>query len=130
MMVDIILYVEDQARSRIFYEKLFKCNATLDVPGMTEFQISNGLKLGLMPETGIAKIITPAAPHPSSGKGIPRCELYIHVENIEEWVLRSISAGARLISSPENRDWGDRVAYVMDPDAHVLAFAARSKSAS
>ncbi len=122
-MVEIIFYVEDQERSKLFYEKLFQSKAILNVPGMTEIQIENGFKLGLMPENGIAKIITPAAPHPSSGKGIPRCELYIHVQNIEEWVLRSISGGAKLISSPENRDWGDRVAYVMDPDAHILAFA-------
>ncbi len=122
-MVEIIFYVEDQERSKLFYEKLFQSKAILNVPGMTEIQIENGFKLGLIPENGIAKIITPAAPHPSSGKGIPRCELYIHVQNIEEWVLRSISGGAKLISSPENRDWGDRVAYVMDPDAHILAFA-------
>ncbi|TAH43587.1 MAG: lactoylglutathione lyase [Bacteroidetes bacterium] len=129
MTVDIILYVEDQSRSKIFYENLFACKAILDVPGMTEIQIASGLKLGVMPENGIAKIITPAAPHPSSGKGIPRCELYIQVENIEDWVLRSISAGAKLISAPENRNWGDRVAYVSDPDGHILAFATRSKIA-
>lgn len=122
-MVEIIFYVEDQERSKLFYEQLFQCKAILHVPGMTEIQIENGFKLGLMPENGIAKIITPVAPHPALGKGIPRCELYIHVQNIEEWILRSISAGAKIISAPKNRDWGDRVAYVMDPDAHVLAFA-------
>ena len=122
-MIEIILYVADQEKSKLFYEQLFQLTAILHVPGMTEIQIDTNVKLGLMPESGIAKIICPSAPHPSEGNGIPRCELYIHVGNIEEWVLRAISSGARLISPPVDRDWGDRVAYVMDQDGNILAFA-------
>ncbi len=124
-MIEIILYVADQERSKLFYEKIFQHPATLHVPGMTQFQLDGGLKLGLMPENGIAKIIHPATPHPSTGNGIPRCELYLVVLSVEEWLLRAVTAGAKLISPPADRDWGDRVAYTMDPDGHILAFAQR-----
>jgi catechol 2,3-dioxygenase-like lactoylglutathione lyase family enzyme len=123
MVFEIILYVADQEKSKTFYERVLLQKAILHVPGMTEFQLLEGVKLGLMPENGIAKIISPPAPHPSEGTGIPRCELYIQVENLEEYLLRSISAGAKLLSPPSNRDWGDRVCYLIDPDGHVLAFA-------
>ena len=75
-LTEIILYVSDQEKSKDFYEGIFRCKADLHVPGMTEFIISQNCKLGLMPEAGIAKILAGKTPHPSSGTGIPRCELY------------------------------------------------------
>lgn len=119
----IILYVADQQRSRIFYEKILFQKPTLDVPGMTEFQLTENFKLGLMPEKGIAKIITPHTPHPESGNGIPRCELYLIVDNPAETLELAVKAGAKKISKAETRDWGDTVAYCADLDGHIIAFA-------
>ncbi len=127
-MIQFILYVADQNRSKLFYEEVLQTSPILDVPGMTEFQLGLGCKLGLMPESGIAKIISPTAPHPSSGNGIPRCELYLHVEDIEAYAQRSVSAGAKLISPPSDRDWGEFVVYLMDPDGHILAFSQVNKN--
>uniref|UniRef100_UPI00215B4A90 hypothetical protein n=1 Tax=Escherichia coli TaxID=562 RepID=UPI00215B4A90 len=66
-----------------FYSKLFRKNPDLNVPGMTEFIFTENCKLGLMPNNGIAKILSDKTPHPELGNGIPRCELYFYVENIE-----------------------------------------------
>ena len=122
MQTDFILYVADQARSRDFYRAVLAKEPSLDVPGMTEFDLG-GSKLGLMPEAGIARIITPAMPHPGQGNGIPRCELYLLVTTAEEVVGRCRSANAREVSPLLARDWGHRVAYFADPDGHVLAIA-------
>lgn len=70
-MVQFILYVSDQIRSRDFYEKILGIKPSLDVPGMTEFMMSEQCKLGIMPEKGIAKILTDKVPHPEKGNGIP-----------------------------------------------------------
>lgn len=118
-----ILYVSDQQRSTIFYETILNQKPVLNVPGMTEFMLNEHVKLGLMPEKGIAKIITPHTPHPELGKGIPRCELYLIVEDPKHALLKAIKAGAKEISKAELRNWGDEVAYCMDPDGHVIAFA-------
>jgi len=120
---EFILYVSDQKKSAEFYAVLLSRKPDLDVPGMTEFILSESCKLGLMPNTGIAKIITPALPHPDSGYGIPRCELYLKVSNVNSMFDHAISAGAKRISEPADRDWGDRVCYISDPDGHVIAFA-------
>lgn len=124
---EIILYVADQQQSRDFYSAILQKTPALDVPGMTEFVLMDGLKLGLMPENGIAKILADKTPHPKNGNGIPRCELYLLMENPEDAFALALDAGATEISPVQDRDWGDRVGYVADKDGHVLAFAGRQE---
>lgn len=121
--VEFILYVGDQQKSRDFYAALLDLSPSLDVPGMTEFCLNNGCVLGLMPEKGIARILEPTLPHPSTGSGIPRCELYLFCEDPDGWVQHAIRLGAKKIGDGQWRDWGHFVAYCSDPDGHVLAFA-------
>lgn len=123
----IILYVADQQRSRDFYMEVLAQHPTLDVAGMTEFTLDESLKLGLMPENGIAKILGDATPHPATGWGIPRCELYILTETMEEMYNRAIEAGGREVSAIELRSWGDTAGYIADPDGHIIAFAKRKE---
>lgn len=118
-----ILYVADQQLSTQFYETVLQIKPTLNVPGMTEFTLFENCKLGLMPEDGIAKIITPHTPHPKKGSQIPRCEIYLRVINPQLYLDRAISNEAKNISSIQLRDWGEKVGYVADLDGHVLAFA-------
>lgn len=124
-LVEFILYVEDQERSRQFYEDILKIKPALHVPGMTEFEFSAQCKLGLMPNSGIAKILSDHLPHPQSGFGIPRCELYLYVDNVDEAYEQAIQHGAQPVNEPASRNWGDRVGYLADPDGHVIAFAKR-----
>ncbi|HEY1039047.1 MAG TPA: VOC family protein [Bacteroidia bacterium] len=126
-ITEIILYVEDQEKSKAFYESLFRNKADLHVPGMTEFNLSDNCKLGLMPNNGIAKIITPALPHPGNAQGIPRCELYLYASDLELEYNNALKAGAHEISPIEARNWGDKVCYFADPDGHVIAFAEKMK---
>src|SRR5690606_30645682 len=118
-----ILYVDNQEASCVFYQKIFRKKQDLNVPGMTEFRLSENSKIGLMPNKGIAKILADKTPHPDNGNGIPRCELYLYVENIEWEYTNAITAGAQLISDIEERTWGDKACYFSDPDGHIIAFA-------
>ena len=124
--LEFILYISNQEKSRDFYQILLQQNPSLDVPGMTEFTLNNFVKIGLMPNNGIAKIITPILPHPNSGNGIPRCELYLQVDNIEILFEEAKKAGAKEVSPITLRDWGDYVGYISDFDGHVIALASKS----
>lgn len=124
---EIILYVKDQQKSTDFYQKVLRKQADLNVPGMTEFIINDFYKLGLMPNDGIAKIISPSLPHPNLGNGIPRCELYFIVENLQEEYQNIKNLGAKIISETEERNWGDTAFYFSDLDGHVIAFAEKIK---
>ena len=121
--VETILYVSDQKASLKFYQKLLRNPPDLHVPGMTEFILTANCKLGLMPNNGIAKILTPVMPHPELGNGIPRCELYLYVDNIQYEFDNAMKTGAQLVSPISQRDWGDKVCYFSDPDGHIIAFA-------
>lgn len=125
MIKDIItiLYVADQDRSKEFYKNVLSLEPILDVPGMTEFQISPNHKLGLMPEDGIEKILSKNVPSPRTGNGIPRCELYLLVDNPKRYFKRALEQNAKLVSELALRNWGDFAGYVADPDGNVLAFA-------
>lgn len=121
--IETILYVNDQQESTNFYLKLFRQNPDLNVPGMTEFKLAENCKLGLMPNNGIAKILSNKTPHPDIGNGIPRCELYFYVENIELEFENAINIGAKLICEIKDQNWGDKVCYFADIDGHIIAFA-------
>jgi predicted enzyme related to lactoylglutathione lyase len=121
--IEFILYIKEQKRSKVFYENLLQIKPFLDVPGMTEFKLANNVKLGLMPENGIAKIISNKLPHPKNGNGIPRNEIYLKVKNADKYIKRAIKLGGKEISKLTERDWGDKVGYIADYDGHIIAFA-------
>jgi catechol 2,3-dioxygenase-like lactoylglutathione lyase family enzyme len=118
----LILYIRDQTVSASFFRAVLHAEPTLDVPGMTEFTLPGGAVLGLMPERGIVRLlgddIDPARAH-----GAPRAELYLLVDDSDQYHRRALQAGGREVSAPAERDWGHRVAYSLDPDGHVIAFA-------
>lgn len=122
-VVQFILYVADQDLSTKFYSELLQIEPSLNVPGMTEFNLSESCKLGLMPEQVIANILSPKMKRPELGTGIPRCELYLKYDNAEEYHNRGIKLGAAEIDTFKLRDWGDSVGYLADADGHVIAFA-------
>jgi uncharacterized protein len=118
-----VLYVADQAAARAFYTRALGREPQLDVPGMTEFALGEGAALGLMPAAGIRRLLGPALPDPAAAAGTPRAELYLRVEGAAAAHARALAAGARELSPLAARNWGERVAYSLDPDGHVLAFA-------
>jgi uncharacterized glyoxalase superfamily protein PhnB len=122
-----ILYVKDQVRSTEFYSRVLDREPSLNVPGMTEFSLTESSTLGLMPISNIKQLLGVNLPDPARSNDIPRCELYLLVSEPLAHHKRAIEAGAVELSGLENRDWGHRAAYSRDPDGHVLAFAERIK---
>ena len=123
MIINFILYVRDQGRSRDFYAAALGMAPSLDVPGMTQFELGPGCVLGLMPEKGIKRLL-PDLPDLEAAGGAPRAEVYLVVDAPDVLHARALAAGAKELSPPGPRDWGDRAAYSLDPDGHVLAVAA------
>ena len=123
MRSHFILYVADQSRSTEFYRDVLALPPALDLPGMTEFRLGADAVLGLMPEAGIARLLGAAIRDPAGARGIPRCELYLLVEDPAMHHRRALARGARELGALARRDWGHDVAYCEDPDGHVLAFA-------
>lgn len=120
---EIIIYVEDQNISKDFYKNILEINPSLDVPGMTEFEINPGCILGLMPYKNIKVLIPQAFNNTINDEHIPTCELYIITDEIDRKIELAIENGAKLLSPLAIRNWGHEVVYFSDPDNHVIAFA-------
>ena len=123
MICHFILYVRDQEISTRFYERVLGQAPTLNVPGMTEFQISENSVLGLMPEKSIKRLLGETIQDPETTNGIARAELYLRVAQPQDFMDRATKSEARVLSGLAPRNWGDMAGYVADPDGHVLAFA-------
>ncbi len=120
--VHFILYVVDQQRAMEFYAKALGTAPTLHVKGMTEFTLAGAI-LGLMPETSASRLLGIDLERFTEGRGTPRAEVYLVVDDPGKFHHRAIAAGATEISTLTPRDWGHEAAYSLDPDGHVLAFA-------
>ena len=124
-----ILYVKDQAASADFYQRVLDRQPRLNVPGMTEFALTDGSVLGLMPAAGIKRLLGDRLPDPAQANGVPRAEVYLRVDDPAAYHERALTLGATEMDGLAHRDWGDIAAYSLDPDGHVLAFA-RTEPAS
>jgi uncharacterized protein len=121
-----ILYVADQEAATAFYTAVFDRKPELHVPGMTEFALDGSSSLGLMPEAGIKRLLGDALPDPAAGGGAPRAELYLILDDAADHHARALAAGARELQAMKWMPWGQSVAYSLDLDGHVLAFASSS----
>jgi uncharacterized protein len=114
---EIIFYVADQASSRQFYATVLAGTPSLDVPGMTEFDLG-GTTRGLMPISDIVELVEGVA----AGSG-QRCELYLRRADAAAMLSRVPAAGGSILSDIAARPWGEAVGYALDLDGHVLALA-------
>jgi catechol 2,3-dioxygenase-like lactoylglutathione lyase family enzyme len=124
-MNHFILYVQDQERSTTFYGDVLDMEPELNVPGMTEFRLAAETILGLMSSAGIERLLGAGVGNAAPVPGMARGELYLVVDEAESYHSRAVNAGARELSPLLPRDWGHDVAYSMDVDGYVLAFASR-----
>lgn len=121
-----ILYVEDLARAARFYDAAFGWPKSVDVPVYVEYQLNAGARLGLMPQGNTRHFLgdTLGALRPTDG--CPRAEVYLRLDDLDRVIARLEGLGARCTSPRARRDWGDEVAYYLDPDGYVLAVAVSS----
>jgi PhnB protein len=51
--------------------------------------------------------------------------LYVYVEDVDAAVERAVAEGATILMPAQNQFWGDRTAWIMDPNGHVWTIATR-----
>jgi lactoylglutathione lyase len=54
----------------------------------------------------------------------PRHELFVYVADVDAAVAALREAGAAIVAQPADMFWGERVAYVADPEGNLVALAA------
>jgi lactoylglutathione lyase len=59
----------------------------------------------------------------------PRHELFVYVEDPDATVEQLRAAGTRVVREPQDMFWGERLAYVADPEGNLVVLAAPPVSA-
>lgn len=72
-----------------------------------------------------------AASYPADMIGVragtePRFELFVYVPDVDALVGTLREAGATVLRPPEDMPWGERLAYVADPEGNPIALAMSS----
>ena len=115
-----ILYVSDVRRSTAFYESLgFRvvfAHPTDGEPGFVNLRCGAG-ELGLVDERSPLDLL-------GAGKGSGlRCEVFVYVDDVHA-AVEALRDHAPVLREPADMPWGERLAYVADPDGNPVALAA------
>ena len=118
----IILAVSDLERSLGFYRRVFDWPEIVNTPSYVEFQLPNGLRLGLYFRDGFARNVGQTPLLVPEGE-LTSTEIYFQTADLAGFVARLEQSGARTLSPLTLREWGDEAAYFADPDGNVIVAA-------
>jgi lactoylglutathione lyase len=117
-----VLYAKDVEKVAAFYGALgFEEQARLPSPdGSPGF-------IGLRRDDGELAVTTEDSPRMLAGVEPgpgPRHELFVYVDDIEAAIANVRDAGASVLREPAVMPWGERLAYLTDPEGNVVTLAA------
>ncbi len=117
----VVLIVEDLDRSIIFYQDV------LDLPlrhrsgpyaqfdtGRTRLSLYE--RAAMADTLGMSRLEAPR-------RDAPGFEIGFKVPDADEAYARLVAAGAEAAVPPTDRPWGQRTAYLRDPDGHLVELA-------
>ena len=115
-----VLYVADVRRSVEFYT-LLGYESTYQFPlegdphyvGLERGESSLGLSDANWPEAQLGITVGTA----------PRFELFVYVDDVEAAVESFRAAGYPVLQEPATMPWGERQAYIADPEGNPVALA-------
>jgi lactoylglutathione lyase len=123
-----ILYAEDPEHSVRFYCDLLDFEVVYRWPaeGALEFAFLRLEPLGI-------GVVARSAPENLLGRSPvtgspPRFELCIYADDVDRAAEDLVNGGATLLTAPADQPWGERIAYVEDPDGNPIQVTARLES--
>jgi lactoylglutathione lyase len=116
-----VIYAENVERVAAFYQVLgFVEHARLpDQDGSAGFigLRRDGAELAVTTESS-PRLLAGVEPGPG-----PRHELFVYVADVDATVEAARDGDGRVLREPADMPWGERVAYVTDPEGNVVALA-------
>ena len=116
------MYVHDVRRALRFYVDLLGAEQRYQFPPNGE-AVYVGLRLGEA-ELGI---VHESSPQQLIGQRIgdgPRFELFVYVDDVDASVASMQEADVAVLRQPEDMPWGERLAFIADPEGNPITLAA------
>lgn len=117
-----MLSVDDLGRAVAFYGELLGGVETYRFPaeGEADFVV---LRLGES-DIGLALLAEPLHGQPLRPTSGHRIELCVYVDDVDATVETMREAGVPVILEPVEQAWGERIAYVADPEGNLVMLTA------
>jgi lactoylglutathione lyase len=115
-----VLHVADVERALVFYETAFGLQRRFVDDRVVYAELETGATTLALTQRDFA--LEQSGPTAPSGPDDlpPPCELALAVADVAAGVAQALAAGATLVRAPATKYWGQVVAYVRDPDGHLL----------
>lgn len=119
----IIFYVEDVEKTVAFFEKAFGLRRAFVDPTGQYGQLETGATALGFASLELAKQNLPQGFRRISPKELPGCEISFTAKDVHRSLTHAVKSGAELIASPEQKPWGQTVAYVRDFNGILIEIA-------
>jgi len=116
----ITLFVEDERRSKEFYERLFEVAGADEGHGTIIFKLDN-LFLRLLKRVEAESEMLGQVPLADPGSGAS-VQLAMFVDDADALCAELAERGVSIVYGPVDRPWGVRSAGFRDPDGHIWQF--------
>jgi lactoylglutathione lyase len=118
-----VIYATRVAATAEFYERLgFVRHFELPLQGEPGY-------VGLRRGSHELAVVDAAWPAEQYGRGLgtgPRFEMFIYVEDVDETITR-LRIVTEVLREPADMPWGERIAYIVDPEGNPVAVAAPTR---
>ncbi|MBI4490317.1 MAG: VOC family protein [Deltaproteobacteria bacterium] len=116
----VVLIVEDLDRALRFYREVL--GLALGHRSGDYAQLATGAtRLGLYTRDAMAKTL--GMPLKGPFQDAPGFEIGFKVPDVDSAFSELVKRGASPVTPPTTRPWGQRTAYVRDPDGHLIELA-------
>jgi lactoylglutathione lyase len=119
----VILYVQDVAASLAFYEQAFGLTRRFfhDDNGKAYGELDTGATRLSFVSLALANDSLQPEPVPASRANPPQAiEIAFVTSEVKAAYEHALTAGALAVLPPRTKPWGQVVAYVRDPDGHLV----------
>ena len=116
----VILIVRDLDRALNFYTGVLGLGLAHRSGDYAQLQ-TGATRLGLYTRNAMEKILAVALEPPAANA--PGFEIGFKVADVDTAYAELLAHGAPPVTPPTDRFWGQRTAYVRDPDGHLIELA-------
>jgi lactoylglutathione lyase len=113
----LVLVVSDLARSERFWREVIGAHHDHTSGPYAQFRLGD-VRLGLFAAEAMSETLGRPVAVPDSG--LAGFEIGFLVDDVDEAFATLVEAGAEPVTAPADRPWGQRTAYVSDPDGYLI----------
>ena len=117
-----VIYARDVSRTVDFYERLLGFEKQYQFPPDGEPGY-----IGMRRDEADLGVVHESSPRQMIGVSLgdaPRFELFVYVDDVDEAIESMRASGVPILREPESMPWGERVAFVADPEGNPVTLAA------